>query len=109
MQRMWDSITEEIITMAQEKIQDFKKEEIDMMIAESITTGLIARDFDGMTTKMDMKVRAIKEDETGTMNNKISVKIAKSGCGITIIATQTLISWVNYYNLAKAINITRVG
>ena len=41
MQRMWDSITEETITMAQEKIQDFKKEEIDMMIAESITTGVI--------------------------------------------------------------------
>ena len=109
MQRMWDSITEETITMAQEKIQDFKKEEIDMMIAESITTGVIVRDFDGTTTKMDMKVKAIKEDETGTMNNKISVKIAKSGCGTMIIATQTLISWVNYFNSAKAINITRVG
>ena len=109
MQRMWDSITEETITMVQEKIHDFKKEEIDMMTEESITTGVIVRDFDGMTTKMDMKVKANKEDETGIMNSKILVKIAKSGCDTTIIATQTLISWVNYYNSAKAINITRVG
>ena len=80
-----------------------------MMTEESITIGVIVRDFDGMTTKMDTKVKVNKEDETGIMNNKILVKIAKSGCGTTIIATQTLISWASYFNSAKAINITQVG
>ena len=43
-----------------------------------------------------------------TMNN-ILARITKRECGTMIIATQTLISWVNYFNSAKAINITRVG
>ena len=46
------------------------------MTEESITIGVIVRDFDGMTTKMDIKVKVNKEDETGIMNNKILVKIA---------------------------------
>ena len=91
MQRTWDSIIEETITMAPRKILDFKRE-IDMMIAESSTTGVVVTDFGGMTIKTDMMVRSTKEDETGTMKNKILVKIAKSECDTMIIATQTLIS-----------------
>ena len=42
-----------------------------------------------------------------TMIN-ILARIIKRECGTMIIATRTLISWVNYWNSAKATNTTQV-
>ena len=86
-------------------IHDIKKE-TDMTIAEQTTIAAIQKNQSGTTIKTDMTASVTNGNEITKIN--ILARIIKRECGTTIIATRTLISWVNYWNSAKATNITRV-
>ena len=60
----------------------------------------------GTTIKTDMMAMVTSGNEITMIN--ILARIIKRECGTMIIATRTLISWVNYWNSAKATNITQV-